>query len=53
MAAGASKAKGRRNVVHYQYLADRARRSLRGIEEQVAKAEQAAAERVPSSGTGS
>lgn len=53
VAAGASKAKGRRNVVHYQYLADRARRSLRGIEEQVAKAEQAAAERVPSSGTGS
>jgi hypothetical protein len=35
---------GRRDqVIYYQYKADRARRSLRGIDEQIAKAEQAVA----------
>jgi hypothetical protein len=35
---------GRRDqVIHYQHKADRARRTLRGIDEQIAKAEQAAA----------
>jgi hypothetical protein len=39
---------GRRDqVIYYQYKADRARRTLRGIEEQVAKAEQAVAGQVP------
>lgn len=37
----------RDQVVYYQYSADRARRSLRGINEQVAKAEQAVAGRIP------
>ena len=47
-AAGADKAKGRRGkVVYYQYKADRARRTLRGIEAQVAKAEQAVAGKAP------
>jgi Transposase DDE domain len=32
----------RDHAIHYQYKADRARRSLRGIDEQVAKAEKAA-----------
>jgi hypothetical protein len=39
---------GRRDqVIYYQYKADRARRTLRGIDEQVNKAEQAVAGRVP------
>jgi hypothetical protein len=37
----------RDQVVYYQYKHDRARRSLRGIDEQVAKAEQAVAGKVP------
>jgi hypothetical protein len=42
------KAQGRRDkVVYYQYKADRARRTLRGIDEQVAKAEKAVAGKVP------
>ena len=43
-ATQAQKAKGRRDkVIYYQYRADRARRTLRGIDEQVAKAESAVA----------
>jgi len=39
---------GRRDqVIYYQYKADRARRTLRGIDEQVAKAEQAIAGKTP------
>jgi len=39
---------GRRDqVIYYQYKADRARRALRGINEQVAKAEKAVAGQVP------
>ena len=39
---------GRRDqVIYYQYKADRARRTLRGIDEQIAKAEQAVAGQVP------
>jgi hypothetical protein len=39
---------GRRDqVIYYQYKADRARRTLRGIDEQVKKAEQAIAGKVP------
>src|SRR5215831_11671318 len=39
---------GRRDqVIYYQYRRDRARRSLRGIDEQVAKAEKAVAGQVP------
>ena len=39
---------GRRDqVIYYQYRHDRARRTLRGIDEQVAKAEQAVAGKVP------
>jgi hypothetical protein len=39
---------GRRDqVIYYQYKADRARRTLRGIDEQVAKAEKAAAGQIP------
>ncbi|MGH3928333.1 MAG: IS1634 family transposase, partial [Pseudonocardiaceae bacterium] len=37
----------RDQVIYYQYKADRARRSLRGIDEQVAKAEKAVAGKVP------
>jgi transposase len=37
----------RDKVVYYQYKADRARRTLRGIDEQVAKAEQAVAGKAP------
>jgi hypothetical protein len=45
---------GRRDqVIYYQYRADRARRTLRGIDEQVAKAEQAVAGKTRSSATGS
>jgi len=39
----ASGAKRRDQVIYYQYRADRARRTLRGIDEQVAKAEKAIA----------
>jgi hypothetical protein len=42
------KARGRRDkTIHYQYRADRGRRTLRGIDEQVAKAEKAVAGLVP------
>jgi hypothetical protein len=45
---------GRRDqVIYYQYRHDRARRTLRGIDEQVKKAEQAVAGRCRSSATGS
>jgi hypothetical protein len=37
----------RDEVVYYQYRADRARRTLRGIDEQVAKAEKAVAGKMP------
>ena len=37
----------RDQVIYYQYRADRARRSLHGIDEQVAKAERAVAGKVP------
>ncbi len=40
--------RGRRDqVIYYQYKADRARRTLRGIDEQVKKAEQAVAGKAP------
>jgi transposase len=39
--------KHRDQVVYYQYKADRARRTLRGIDEQIAKAEKAVAGQVP------
>jgi hypothetical protein len=40
--------RGRRaKVIYYQYRADRARRTLRGIDEQVAKAEEALAGKEP------
>lgn len=42
-----SKNKRRDHVVYYQYRTDRARRSLRGIGEQVAKAEKAVAGKLP------
>jgi Transposase DDE domain len=44
----ATEASGRRDkTIYYQYRADRARRTLRGISEQVAKAEQAVAGKTP------
>jgi transposase len=47
-ATGAQKAAGRRDkIIYYQYKHDRARRTLRGIDEQVAKAEKAVAGLVP------
>ena len=47
-ATEAHKASGRRDkVVYYQYKADRARRTLHGIDQQVAKAEKAVAGQVP------
>jgi len=47
-ATDSQKAQGRRDkVVYYQYKADRARRSLRGIDEQIAKAEKAVAGKIP------
>jgi hypothetical protein len=47
-ATGAHKAAGRRDkMIYYQYRADRGRRTLRGINEQVAKAEKAVAGLVP------
>ncbi|MBP2369865.1 hypothetical protein JOF36_005561 [Pseudonocardia parietis] len=39
--------KRRDQVIYYQYTADRARRTLRGIDEQVAKAERAVAGKTP------
>jgi hypothetical protein len=39
--------KRRDQVIYYQYTADRARRILRGIDEQIAKAERAVAGKVP------
>ena len=40
--------RGRRDqVIYYQYKADRARRTLRGIDEQIAKAEKAVAGQAP------
>jgi len=45
---GNEKTRGRRDrVTYYQYRADRARRTLRGIDEQVAKAEKAVAGKTP------
>jgi hypothetical protein len=47
-ATGAQKAAGRRDkILYYQYRADRGRRTLRGIDEQVAKAEKAVGGLVP------
>jgi len=47
-ATGAQKAGGHRDkTIYYQYRADRGRRTLRGIDEQVAKAEKAVAGLVP------
>lgn len=47
-ATGTKKAAGRRDkVTYYQYRADRARRTVRGIDEQVTKAEKAVAGKVP------
>ena len=47
-ATAQQKAQGRRDkVIYYQYKADRARRTLRGIDEQVAKAEKAVAGKTP------
>jgi hypothetical protein len=43
----------RDQVVYYQYRADRARRTLKGIDEQVAKAERAVIGKAPSNATGS
>ena len=37
----------RDEVIYYQYRADRARRTLRGIDEQITKAEKAVAGKVP------
>ena len=39
--------KRRDQVIYYQYRADRARRTQRGIDEQIAKAERAVAGKVP------
>jgi Transposase DDE domain len=44
---GGPTGKLRDQVIYYQYRADRARRTLRGIDEQVAKAEKAVAGKVP------
>lgn len=47
-ATRADKARGKQDrVIHYQYRADRARRTLRGIDEQVGKAENAVAGKAP------
>ncbi len=47
-ATGKEKARGILDtVIYYQYRADRARRTLRGIDEQVAKAEKAVDGKVP------
>jgi hypothetical protein len=44
---GGPTGKLRDQVIYYQYRADRARRTLRGIDEQVAKAEKAIAGKIP------
>jgi hypothetical protein len=44
---GGPTGKLRDQVIYYQYKADRARRTLRGIDEQVAKAEKAVAGKIP------
>jgi hypothetical protein len=44
---GGANSSRRDQVIYYQYRADRARRTLRGIDEQVAKAERAVAGKVP------
>jgi hypothetical protein len=44
---GGANSTRRDQVIYYQYRADRARRSLRGIDEQIAKAERAVAGKVP------
>ena len=43
----------RRRTIFYQYRADRARRTLKGIDQQIGKAEKAVAGRPRSNGTGS
>jgi transposase len=43
---GAPNSTRREQVIYYQYRADRARRSLRGIDEQISKAEKAVAGKV-------
>jgi hypothetical protein len=54
LATELQRARGRRDkVIYYQYRADRGRRTLHGIDEQVAKAEKAGAGKPRSSGTGS
>ena len=40
-------------VIYYQYRTDRARRAMRGIDEQVGKAEKAVAGKAPVKRTGS
>ena len=45
--AGRAWGRARDQVIYYQYKADRARRTLRGIDEQVAKAEKAVAGTTP------
>lgn len=45
--------KRRDQVIYYTYKADRARRTLQGIDEQVAKAAKAVAALARSNGTGS
>ena len=42
-----TKTEPRRRMIFYQYRADRARRSLRGIDQQIAKAEKAVAGQTP------
>jgi len=44
---GGANSTRREQVIYYQYRADRARRTLRGIDEQVGKAEKAVAGKVP------
>jgi hypothetical protein len=44
---GGANSTRREQVIYYQYRADRARRSLRGIDEQISKAEKAVAGKVP------
>lgn len=46
MAGRAERRPARPQVVYYQYRHDRARRTLRGIDEQVRKGEQAAAGKI-------
>jgi hypothetical protein len=48
-----AKSDQRKRTIFYQYRADRAKRTLRGIDQQIAKAERAIAGRLRRSGTGS